>query len=115
VTRALAIAVALGACHPAPLTPAPLPPLVSRSAPAPAPVPASGSAARLPPSDALVTVDVDVTEAWVHGIHVLVKRTPGAEAVATGLYIAGGAMTWTKATAGLEELALAVATTGGTQ
>ena len=55
-----------------------------------------------------------MTDAWVHGIHVLLKYDPGAETASTTIYITGGAMTWTKETAGLEELALSVATSGGT-
>jgi zinc protease len=55
----------------------------------------------------------DVTEATVGGVRVLVKRVPGAELVAANLYIRGGARNWGKADAGIEPLALEVATTGG--
>jgi hypothetical protein len=46
-------------------------------------------------------------------VHVLVKRVPGAELVATNLYIRGGSRNWGKDDAGIESLALDVATSGG--
>jgi predicted Zn-dependent peptidase len=110
VRAAVASLVALAACGGSPPAPAPLPPLASSSAPAGAPAPAAPA----PAPDITSTVDGDVTDAWVHGIHVLVKRDPSAETASTALYVLGGAMTWTKQTAGLEELALAVAASGGT-
>jgi zinc protease len=60
-------------------------------------------------------VDGDVTEATVNGMQILVKRVPGAELVASNLYIRGGSRNWGKADAGVEALALRVAATGGTQ
>jgi zinc protease len=65
--------------------------------------------------DVLPVTDGDVTDATVNGIRILVKRDPGAELVATGLYIRGGARNWGKADAGIEALALSVAASGGTQ
>jgi zinc protease len=106
--KAAAILVALAACGGSQPPPPALPPIgpeVASEAPLPAP----------PPRDITSTVDGDVTDAQVHGIHVLVKRVPGAESASTAIYITGGAMTWTKETAGLEQLALSVATEGGTK
>jgi zinc protease len=71
---------------------------------------ASGRAADPP-----AVVDGDVTEAWVSGMRVLVKRVPGAESVVTQLYIQGGVRNWTATNAGIEQLAIETATTGGTQ
>jgi len=105
VKATLATLVVLAACGGAP--PAPLPPTPVTAATVPAgPAPAV--------SDTTMTTDGDATEAWVRGIHVLVKRDPGAETASTALYLAGGAMVWTKETAGLEELALRIAASGGT-
>jgi len=55
----------------------------------------------------------DVTEATIDGMHVLIKRIPGAEMETTNLYIRGGARNWGKADAGIEPLALQAAATGG--
>lgn len=65
--------------------------------------------------DPAPVVDGDVTEAWVSGMHILVKHVPGAETTATHLYIQGGVRNWSKADAGIEALALRTATTGGVQ
>jgi len=101
--RSLLVIAGAVACHSAP---APV-----RSAP-PAPVsPAPPVAA----ADPKPIVDGDVVDAHVRGIHVLVKRVAGAEEVATGLFIDGGARGWDARTAGIEKLALAVATNGGTK
>jgi zinc protease len=67
------------------------------------------------PPDPATVVDGDVTDAWVNGMHVLIKRIPGAETTATQLYIQGGVRNWGKANAGIEQLAIATATTGGTE
>jgi zinc protease len=48
-------------------------------------------------------------------MEILVKRTPGAEFAAAQLCIRGGVRNWTKDNAGIEEVALSVATSGGTQ
>jgi predicted Zn-dependent peptidase len=66
-------------------------------------------------TDPATVVDGDVTDGWVNGIHVLVKRAPGAETAATRLYILGGARNWGAADAGIESLALQTAVTGGTE
>jgi zinc protease len=55
----------------------------------------------------------DVTEATIDGMHVLIKRIPGAEMETTNLYIRGGARNWGKADAGVEAVALQAAATGG--
>jgi zinc protease len=108
VKAALAI-VLVAACGGSQQPPAAeLPPIAPSAPPEPAP-----STAMIAP-ETTTTVDGNVTEAWVHGIHVLLKYDPGAETTSTTIYVTGGSTTWTKETAGLEELALSVATTGGT-
>ncbi len=104
--RLAALLLALAAC-PAPKPPAAPPP--------PAP---SKPVAEVPPavpSDPPPKTDGDVTEAWVHGMQILVKRIPGSETTETQLYVRGGVRNWTKADAGIELLALRTATTGGTK
>jgi len=64
-------------------------------------------------ADKAPVTDGDVTDATINGVHVLVKRVPGAEVVATNLYIRGGARNWGKDNAGIESLALEVASSGG--
>jgi predicted Zn-dependent peptidase len=66
-------------------------------------------------TDPATVVDGDVTDGWVNGVHVLVKRIPGAESASTQLYIQGGVRNWGKADAGIEQLALRTAATGGTE
>jgi zinc protease len=100
---AIAAAVFLSACASAPAkveVPAAPPPRVAAPPP--------------PPADPAPVVEGDVTAAQISGLTVIVKRIPGAELAATDLYIRGGARNWTKGNAGIEELALRVATTGGT-
>jgi predicted Zn-dependent peptidase len=97
-----------GAGPAAPTTPTPA---VAASAPGPSPAaPAAPAPADPPPK-----TDGDVTEAWLHGMQILVKRIPGAETAATQLYIRGGATNWGKPDAGIEQLAVAVAASGGTE
>ena len=48
-------------------------------------------------------------------MQILVKRAPGTEFTAVQLYIRGGVRDWTATTAGLEHVALEVATGGGTK
>jgi len=76
------------------------------AAPAPQPEPALTRAA---------VTDGDVTEAWVNGMQILVKRNPEAELVSGQLAILGGVFNWEATTAGIEQLALATAQSGGTQ
>jgi len=101
--------IALVACAPKAVAP-PVPP------PAPAPPPAVPPAAPpAEPVDPAPVTDGDVTDAWVHGMHVLVKRTPGAESAATHLYIRGGVRNWGADDAGVEYLAIRASVTGGTE
>lgn len=59
--------------------------------------------------------EVDVTEAKAAGMTIMVKRVATAELSTARLYIRGGSRNWTKADAGIEQLALRVATSGGTE
>jgi zinc protease len=106
---ALAVAATATGCHAGRASPA------APSAPDCAPGTAGCPPRATPASTFDSTTDGDVTESWIRGMHVLIKRIPGAEATATQLYIRGGAENWGKADAGIEELALAVATSGGTE
>ncbi len=88
--------------------------------PPPAPPPPSpiASASPLPaiaPADPAPVTEGDVTVAFSRGMEILVKRTPGAEFVAGQLCIRGGTRDWTADNAGIESIALSVATSGGTQ
>jgi zinc protease len=110
--RAVLVAAVLvaGCRSPGPAAPtAPAAPETAAATPAP---PATGAPA---PADPPPKTDGDVTEAWFRGMQILVKRIPGAEVTATQLYIRGGATNWGKADAGIEALALDVATSGGTE
>jgi zinc protease len=99
------VAAACGGSSP-PLPPPQLPTVGTELAPPPMPP---------PPDEITKKIDGEITDATVHGIHVLIKTTRGAETVSTGLYFTGGAMLRTKDNAGLEQLALAVAAAGGTK
>lgn len=68
-----------------------------------------------PSADPPLVVDGDVTFAVVRGMQILVKRIPTAELVAGHLYIKGGVRNWTADNAGVEQLALSVSSTGGTE
>ncbi len=81
--------------------------LVAKAASAPA------TAAAAAPSPS--AVDGDVTAWDVNGLEVLVQRVPGAEFVATSLVVKGGVANWTQPESGIEQLALSVAATGGTE
>jgi zinc protease len=67
------------------------------------------------PGDPATVTDGDVTDAWFHGMHILVKRIPGAESTATHLYIRGGVRNWDAFNAGIEELAIRASIDGGTE
>lgn len=105
----LLLGLALTACEatPPPVTPAEV-------APPPAPV-AATPPPEAPAADPATVTDGDVTVAWVNGLEILIKRIPGAELAAGHLYIKGGVRNWTAADAGLEDLALSTAATGGTE
>jgi zinc protease len=85
----------------------PPPPPQPQAAP-PAPVAAE-------PADPAPVTDGDVTVAWANGVKILVKRIPGAEIASMQLYVKGGARNWGPDDAGVERLALAAATSGGTE
>lgn len=68
-----------------------------------------------PSADPATVTNGDVTVAYVNGLEVLVKRIPGAELCAGHLYIKGGVRNWTAADAGLEDLTLDTAASGGTE
>lgn len=74
-----------------------------------------GKAATASQSDPTLIVDGDVTVAFVNGMQILVKKVPNAELVAARLYLRGGSRNWSKDDAGVENLAVRVAVTGGTQ
>lgn len=99
------LAVACGGSTPPPVAPPPPPP----------PAPAVAPLAPAPQADAPPATEGDVTVAFSRGMEILVKRTPAAEFVAADLFIRGGTRNWTAANAGIEDIALSVATTGGTQ
>jgi predicted Zn-dependent peptidase len=105
----IALVLALTACEAAapPVTPvndvvAPPPPVTAAVTPPP------------PAADPATVTDGDVTVAYVNGLAILIKRIPGAELASGHLYIKGGVRNWSAADAGLEELALATAASGGT-
>jgi zinc protease len=103
----LALAVALTGCEttPAPVTPVdvvPLPSIATATTPPPA-------------ADPATVTDGDVTVAHVNGLEILVKRIPGAELASGHLYIKGGVRNWSAVDAGVEDLALSTAASGGTE
>lgn len=103
------LALALTACEAAP------PPVTPDAVVlTPAPV-ATTTPSAAPAADPATVTDGDVTVAWVNGLQILVKRIPGAELAAGHLYIKGGVRNWSAADAGLEELALSTAASGGTE
>src|SRR5262252_9056982 len=66
-------------------------------------------------ADSAPVSDGDVTFATVHGMQVFIKRIPGAELVSGQLDILGGVRNWGKEDAGVEQLALTVSASGGTE
>src|ERR1700761_7147851 len=64
--------------------PPPPPPPTGPMQDHPSPDPGAGA-------DPSPVTDGDITDAWVHGIHILVRRVPGSESTATQLYLRGGA------------------------
>jgi predicted Zn-dependent peptidase len=109
VNRLLSLSCAAllaAACASAPVAP----PVVKDAA---AEVAAAKEAAEAALSDSLPVTEGDVTSATIAGMQLLVKRVPGAELAAVHLYVRGGARNWSAQDAGIEQLALRVATTGG--
>jgi zinc protease len=112
VRRAVALAASLfvvAACGGSAREPGVAPSAVAARAPAGVASPPDAS------DDPAGASEGNVTVAGFRGMQIVVERTPGAELVAAQLYIRGGARNWTAATAGIEALALEVATTGGTR
>ena len=104
----LALALVLAACEttPPPVTPVdgvPPPPPVATLTPPP------------PAADPAIVTDGDVTVAYVNGLEILIKRIPGAELASGHLYIKGGVRNWSAVDAGIEDLALSTAASGGTE
>lgn len=93
---------------PEPVTPVTPQPTVTASATAVVAAPA-------PPADPATVTEGDVTIAWVNGLQILVKRIPGSEISSSQLYLRGGVRNWNADNAGVEELAINVATSGGTE
>jgi zinc protease len=106
VLSIFALSLALFGCE---ATPEPVTPV------APPPIAATPSAAPAPPADPAPVTEGDVTVAWVNGLQILVKRIPGAEMSSSQLYLRGGVRNWSADTAGVEELALSTAASGGTE
>jgi zinc protease len=104
VSAALVSLLALTACEEE--VPPPAPPPQPQAAPPPV---------AEAPADPAPVVDGDVTVAWANGVKILVKRIPGAELGSMQLYIKGGARDWTADDAGIERLALSLASSGGTE
>ncbi len=101
---AIAVLVALGGCA----TSGPAPKDRSQSDPA-------GRSQNQANPDPPPSSDGDVTVASIQGMQVLIKRIPGGELVSGQLNILGGVRNWGKADAGVEQLALAVSASGGTE
>lgn len=102
----LALLLGIAACdEPEPVVP---------PQPGPPPPTASATATAAAAPDPAPVVDGDLTIASVNGVQVFVKRTPGAEIAAIQLLVRGGARDWTAKDAGIAQLAVQVATNGGT-
>jgi len=67
------------------------------------------------PLDPPPVSDGDVTVGSARGVRVIIKRIPGAELVSAQLNILGGVRNWGKDDAGIEQLALSVSASGGTE
>ena len=100
-----ATALLVGACHESAGPTGPMPPYVQTSPP-------TGQTPSVAP-DPLPVVEGDVTQLSINGMTVLVQRVPGAELASAQLYIRGGVRNWTAANAGVEQLAVSVASQGG--
>lgn len=78
---------------------------------APAPAPSEAK----PSGDPAPKTEGAVTEAWLNGMQILFKKDANAEFVAGQLVIKGGVYNWDQQTAGIEQLALSTAQSGGTE
>jgi predicted Zn-dependent peptidase len=87
--------------------------IVVQPQPPPPPPPPTVTAPVVTPDPAPV-VDGDITVLSINGLEVIVKKVPTAETFSARLVIRGGARNWTANDAGIEGVALYVATEGGT-
>jgi zinc protease len=108
LTPLLLAALALTACE---TTPPPVTPVDVVAAP---PAAVAAPTPPVPAADPATVTDGDVTVAYVNGLEILIKRIPGAELASGHLYIKGGVRNWSSANAGVEDLALSTAASGGT-
>lgn len=76
---------------------------------------ASEKPAAAPAGDLAPKTEGAVTEAWLNGMQILFKKDPNAEFVAGQLVIKGGVYNWDASNAGVEQLALSTAQSGGTE
>jgi predicted Zn-dependent peptidase len=109
-TPLLLLALLLAACE---TTPPPI--TASDTVGSPPPPVATVPPTPPPAADPATVTDGDVTVAYVNGLEILIKRIPGAELASGHLYIKGGVRNWTAANAGVEDLALSTAASGGTE
>jgi zinc protease len=105
----LLLALLLTACE---TTPPPVTPIDAVGSPPP---PVAALTPPPPAADPATVTDGDVTVAHVNGLEILIKRIPGAELASGHLYIKGGVRNWSAADAGIEDLALSTAASGGTE
>lgn len=103
----LLLALFLTACE---TTPPPVTPVNNVVAPPPV-----ATLTPPPAADPATVTDGDVTVAHVNGLEILIKRIPGAELASGHLYIKGGVRNWSAVDAGIEDLALSTAASGGTE
>lgn len=103
----LLLALVLTACE---TTPPPVTPVNNVVAPPPV-----ATLTPPPAADPATVTDGDVTVAHVNGLEILIKRIPGAELASGHLYIKGGVRNWSAVDAGIEDLALSTAASGGTE
>lgn len=81
--------------------------------PPPAAPPTATTIAGQSTEDGAPITEGDVTQMTINGMTVIVKRVSGAELVAAQLYVKGGARNWGAVDAGVEQMAVSVATSGG--
>lgn len=113
----LAVAAVSAQAQSAPVQPRTSPAPTPAPSVMPAPVPSIGAAVALAPDarrvqEIAATAEALVTEFDVNGMKVLIKRRPGSQTVAGGLFLRGGARNVTTQNAGIEALMCDVATEG---